>query len=108
MLVKRENELLDKLHYEKSSTYKTYEVLNQVRLKSQRDEYLAQHLRLKDQDRLLNKEAEARARPYHQLQEVDKYNRGDFPYFYNQSKIVKHQLDDTRYNTKFKVHPREI
>jgi len=56
---------------------------------------------------MVHREEEARARPYLEFEEFHKYHRGDFPYFYNQSKHIRNQLDNTHYNTQFKDNHRE-
>jgi len=57
---------------------------------------------MKDTARIAHKEEESKTRPFLEIEEIQKYLRGDFPYFYNQSRLTKSQIDNAHFNTQFK------
>lgn len=56
---------------------------------------------MRNSDIVNNLEMEINAKPYHAVSDFEKWQRGDMPYFYNQSRKTRNQINTDHYNSQF-------
>ena len=89
MIKRREYELIDKLSLEKLAAQRANKKLDEMRMNSDREKQVIQTSWQRKEDRLQDINDDYKARPLIEFEEVHKYQRGDFPYFYNQAKLTR-------------------
>ena len=100
-MARYENELVDRLNHESNESNALHRRIKNIRLNTDREQMIVHQNMRKQSERQLNLEEEIRARPYLEVEEIHKYNRGDFPLFFNQSRKVRNQYNNTMYNSQF-------
>ncbi len=88
-MARYENELVDRLNHESMESNALHRRIKNIRLNTDREQMIVYQNMRKQSERQLNLEEEIRARPYLEVEEIHKYKRGDFPLFFNQSRMIR-------------------